>query len=174
MGVEHLVRTMNNDTDRGYLAHAHILRLLTQSGHWPTEALESNPLKLPTLRILRLTSSIRGLSLENLPPLCHENKFAASLRTASQAIDATLLDSRRTIKCQQGTREYDKLFRQSCKPLQCPSTLLKHLVSLWETDTHRWSTLLTAINTFPPDTRYHIQNTEAILTRLPIKKLHGS
>jgi hypothetical protein len=27
MGVEHLVRTMNKDMDRGYLAHAHTLRL---------------------------------------------------------------------------------------------------------------------------------------------------
>ena len=52
VGVEHLICTMNKDMDRGYLAHAHILRLLTQFGHSPTEALESNPLKLPTLRTL--------------------------------------------------------------------------------------------------------------------------
>jgi len=29
MGMEHLVRTMNKDTDMGYLAHVHNLRLLT-------------------------------------------------------------------------------------------------------------------------------------------------
>ena len=29
MGVDHLVHTMNKDTDRGYLAHAHTTRLLT-------------------------------------------------------------------------------------------------------------------------------------------------
>jgi hypothetical protein len=126
MDVEHHVTTMNTGTERGYLAHAHSLRLLTQFGsggrqatfgsgnwggrlprgdlwcgnigsglqrarghcpphiagpstqplvhdtrcalltsvvtiflsfftqfgHWPSEALESNPLKLPTLRIL--------------------------------------------------------------------------------------------------------------------------
>ena len=58
MGMEHLVHSMNKDTDRGYLAHAHTLRLLAQFGQWPTEALESNPLKLPTLRTLRLASTI--------------------------------------------------------------------------------------------------------------------
>ncbi len=29
MGLEHLIRTMNKYTERGYLAHAHILHLLT-------------------------------------------------------------------------------------------------------------------------------------------------
>jgi hypothetical protein len=72
MGVEHLVLTMNKDTERGHLAHAHSLRLLAQFGHWPTEALESNPLKLPTLRILRLASTIHGLAMDNLPSLHHE------------------------------------------------------------------------------------------------------
>ncbi len=33
MGVEHLVTTMNTDTERGYLADAHTLRLLNQFGH---------------------------------------------------------------------------------------------------------------------------------------------
>ena len=33
MGMEHLVRTMNKDTDRGYLVHSHTLRFLTQFGH---------------------------------------------------------------------------------------------------------------------------------------------
>ena len=61
MGIEHLINTMNKDTERGFLAHAHTLRVLIQFNHWPTEALESNPLKLPTLRMLRLANNIDGL-----------------------------------------------------------------------------------------------------------------
>jgi hypothetical protein len=100
MGMEHLVRTTNKDTDRGYMAHAHTLRLLTQFGHWPTEALDSNPLKLPTLRILRLASYIRGLALESFPPLYLENKIPICLRVASQTIDSIRTVSRQTIQCQ--------------------------------------------------------------------------
>ena len=61
MGIEHLIRNMNKDTERGYLAHSHALHILTQFNHWPTEALEPSPLKLPTLRIFHLASSIKGL-----------------------------------------------------------------------------------------------------------------
>ena len=80
MGAEHLATTTNKDTERLYLAHAHTLRLLIQFGHWPTEALESNPLKLPTLRILRLASTIRDFAMDYLPSLQLENKIATSLR----------------------------------------------------------------------------------------------
>jgi hypothetical protein len=61
MGIEHLVNTMNKYTERIYLAHSHTLSILTQFNHWLTEALESNPLKLSTLRILRLASTIKDL-----------------------------------------------------------------------------------------------------------------
>ena len=44
MGIEHLTRVMNKDTERGYTAHAHVHRLLSQFNNWPHEALESNPL----------------------------------------------------------------------------------------------------------------------------------
>jgi hypothetical protein len=33
MGIEHLTRVMNNDTERGFTAHAHVHRLLTQLNH---------------------------------------------------------------------------------------------------------------------------------------------
>ena len=60
MGIEPLTRVMNKDTERGFTARAHVhRRLLSQLNHWPQEALESNPLKLPTLRILRLASNIQ-------------------------------------------------------------------------------------------------------------------
>ena len=75
MGVEHLVTAMNKDTERGYLAHAHSLRLLTRFGDWPTKALESSPLKLPTLRVLKLASIIHGLAMDNLLPLHIENLY---------------------------------------------------------------------------------------------------
>jgi len=29
MGIEHLINTMNTDTERGFLAHTHTLRILT-------------------------------------------------------------------------------------------------------------------------------------------------
>ncbi len=61
MGIEHLTRVTNKDTERGFTAHAHVHRLISQFNHWSHEALESNPLKLPTLRILRLASTIPGL-----------------------------------------------------------------------------------------------------------------
>jgi len=89
MGIEHLINTMNKDTEQGFLAHSHTLRILTQFNHWPTEALESNPFKLPTLRILHLAINIKGLELDNLPPLLHNNDIAARLRVASQAVDET-------------------------------------------------------------------------------------
>ena len=49
MGIEHLIRNMNKDTERRYLAHYHALRILTQLDHWPIEALESNRPMLPNI-----------------------------------------------------------------------------------------------------------------------------
>ncbi len=66
MGIEHLTRVVNKDSERGFTAHAHVHRLLSQFNHWPWEALESNRLKLPTLRILRLASRIPRLEFEGL------------------------------------------------------------------------------------------------------------
>jgi len=43
IGIEHLTRVMNKDTDKRFTAHAHVHRLLSQFNHWPHEALESNP-----------------------------------------------------------------------------------------------------------------------------------
>jgi hypothetical protein len=60
MGTENLTRVMNKDSERGFTAHAHAHRFLSQFNHWPWEALGSNPLKLPTLRILRLASTYPG------------------------------------------------------------------------------------------------------------------
>jgi hypothetical protein len=131
------------------------------------------PPEATTLRILRLASSIKGLELKNLPPLSQENEIANSLRAASQATDTTRRDNRRTIQCQQGTKEYDKLVRHHCKPLQYSNTLLKHLAPLWETWIHKWSKILTIDNKFTSDTRLYIQQTEALLARLPNRKHKG-
>jgi len=78
MGIEHLTRIMNKDTERGFTAHAHDHRLLSQFNHWPQEALESDPLKLPTLRILRLASNIPGLEYDHMPPLHQDNHITDS------------------------------------------------------------------------------------------------
>ena len=61
MGIEYLTRVMNKDPERGFTAHAYVNRLLSQFNHWPQKTLESNPLQLPTLRILRLASNIANL-----------------------------------------------------------------------------------------------------------------
>ena len=70
---------MNTDKERGFKAHAHVHRLLSQYNHWPQEALESNPLKLPTLRSIRLASTIPGLEYDRLPPLHHDNVISTSI-----------------------------------------------------------------------------------------------
>ena len=61
MGIEHLTRVVDKDSERGFTAYAQVHRLLSQFYHWPREALESNLLKLPTLRIFTLASRIQGL-----------------------------------------------------------------------------------------------------------------
>ena len=80
MGIDHLTRVMNKDTNRGFKAHAHVHRLLSQCNYWPHEAIESNPLKLPTLRILRLASAIPGLEFDRLPSLHQEKDIATIIR----------------------------------------------------------------------------------------------
>ena len=92
----------------------------THTDYYPNSA--TGPLKLPTLRILRLASTLHGLPMDNLPPLHLENEIATGLRATSQAIDTIRMDSRHTIPSQQGTREYDKLVRQNCKPLHYSNT----------------------------------------------------
>ena len=85
MEVEHLIRTMNKDMEKGYLSYSHVIRILAQFNHYPSEALGSNPLKLPTHRTLRLASTIQGLELENIYLLSHESEMATRLGAASQA-----------------------------------------------------------------------------------------
>ena len=87
MGIEHLTRVVNKDSERGFTAHAHVHRLLSQFNHWQREALESNPLKLTTLRILRLASRIPGLEFDGLPPLRQDNAITTSIREASIEVD---------------------------------------------------------------------------------------
>jgi len=88
MKIEDLARIMNKDTERGFTAHAHVHRLLSQFNHWPQEALESDPLKLPTLRILSLASHIPGLEYDRPPPLHKDNDITTSIREASRAVDS--------------------------------------------------------------------------------------
>jgi hypothetical protein len=127
MGIEHLTRIMNKDTERGFTAHAHVHRLLFQFNHWPLEALESNPLKLPTIHILRLASHIPGLEYDRLLPLHQDNDITTSIREASIEIDSTRLGKRVLIQGQMGTKEHDKMVRQQYKPIQCSNKILEHL-----------------------------------------------
>ena len=109
MGIEHLTRAMNKDMERGFTAHAHVHRLITQFNHWPREVLESNPLKLPTLRILRLASHIPGLEYDCLPPLHKDNDINTSIRKASIEVDNARQAKRVSIQGQMGTKKYDKM-----------------------------------------------------------------
>ncbi len=79
MGIEHLTRVMNKDTETGFTAHAHVRRILIQFDHWPHEALESNRLKIPTLRILRLASTLPGLEFDLLLPLHYDDAISTSI-----------------------------------------------------------------------------------------------
>jgi len=129
MGIEHLTRIMNKDTERGFTAHAHVHRLLSQFNHWLQEALESNPLKLPTLRILRLASHIPGLEFDRMPCLHQDNDITTSIREASREVDSVRQGKRGTIQGQMGTKEYDKMVRQQCKQIQYSNKIFKHLAS---------------------------------------------
>ncbi len=124
MGTRHLLNSMNKNSETRYLAYSHTHRILTQFNHWPTEALESNPLKLPTLRVLRLASTITNIHLENLPTLTCDNAFATSIRMASQDTDDTRHKKRHTTQGTTGTKEYDTLVRQQWKPIQYSNKLL--------------------------------------------------
>ena len=167
MGIEHLIRTINKDTERGYLVHSHVLRILTQFTHWwPTEALESSPLKLPTIHVLRLANTIKGLELENLPSLLSENDIATSFCVAYQAVDDARIKKRHTLPCPMGTKHFDTLVRQKYRPVKFSNKLLKHLAPLWETGIHKWNSLLTIKYTSPSTFNYHIQPTNAILAML--------
>jgi hypothetical protein len=118
IGIENLTRIINKDSERGYTAHAHVHRLLSQFGYWPLDALESNSPEILTLRIIRHASTIPGHEFENLPPLHLTNSISTSIRDASRAVDNARGDKRTTLQGQVDTKECDKLGRQQSKPVQ--------------------------------------------------------
>ena len=127
MGIEHLTRIMNKVTESGFTANAHVHRLLSQFNHWPQEALESNPLKLPTHRILTLVSHTPVLEFDRLPPLHQGNDITTSIREVSRAFDSARQGKRDTIQGQMDTNVYDKMVRHQCKPIQYCNKILTHL-----------------------------------------------
>jgi hypothetical protein len=174
MGIDHLTRVLDKNSERGFAAHAHTIRLLSQYNHWPHEALESNPLKLPTLRILKLASIFSGLKFDRLPPLHQDNEIANSIREASTAVDTIRQDKRNTIQGQLGSKEFDKLVRQHCKPIQFSNKLLKHLAPLWELGIHRWNSIIAVPRHTTEDYTLRIQPTDVIMARLPNGDKPGS
>jgi hypothetical protein len=124
MGIKHLTRIVNKDAERGFTAHVHVHRLLSQYNHWPHDALESNSLKLPTLRILRLASTIAGMEYDRLPHLHQDNDISTSIREASRAVDNSRQEKRTIPQGQVGNKEYDTMARQQCKPIQYSKKLL--------------------------------------------------
>jgi hypothetical protein len=152
---------------RGFTAHAHVHRLLSQFNHWSQEALESNPLKLPTFRILRLASNIPGLEYDRMPPLHQDNDITTSIREASDAVDNARHVKRTTLHGQTCTKKHDKIVRQQCKPIQYHKKLLKHLALLWELGLHNWDSLLKIQRHANEDYTLHIQPTSVIMVRLP-------
>jgi len=136
MGIEHLTRIVNKYSERGFTAHAHVNRLISRFDHWPLEALESNPLKIPTLRILRHANTIPGLGFESLPPLHQANAISSSIRYTSLAVNNSHSEQHSTLQGHVGNQEYDKLVRQQCKPITYSHQLLEHLAPLWELGIH--------------------------------------
>jgi hypothetical protein len=110
MGIEHITRVMNKDTEKGFTAHAHVHRLLSQFNHWSQEALEASPLKLPTLRILRLASNIPRLEYDHLPPLQHDNVITTTIRESSITVDNARQEKRTTLQGQQAQRNTTRWF----------------------------------------------------------------
>ena len=110
MGIKHLTRVMNKDTEGWFTANAHVHLLLSQFNYWPQEALESNPIKLPTLRILRLASNIPGLEYDSMPPLHQDNDIIISIREESSAVDNARHVKRTALQEQTGPKEHDKIF----------------------------------------------------------------
>jgi hypothetical protein len=109
VGIEHLTHIMNKDTERGFTAHAHVHRLLSQFNHWPRETLEFNSLNLPTLRLLKLASHILGLEYDNIPPLHQKNAITIGIREALIVTDNACQDKRASIQGHVGTKEHDKM-----------------------------------------------------------------
>jgi len=137
MGIEHLTCVMNKDTERVFTANAHVHHLLSQFNHWSHETLESNPLKLPTFRILRLASTIPGLKFNRLPSLHQENDITTNIRESSKAVDNTRYERRTTLQGQLGPKEHDKMARKQYKPIQYSkncSHILPH--SGWDLGLH--------------------------------------
>ena len=66
-----------------------------------------------------------------------------------------------------GTKDYDTLVREPCKPIKYSNNLLKHLAPIWETGIYEWNNLLTIKHASPTAFTYHIQPTDAILAKLP-------
>jgi hypothetical protein len=166
MAIENLTRIMNKHTERGFTAHAHVHRLLSQFNHWPQEALESNPLKLPIIRILRLASNILSLEYDRLPPLHHVDAITIIIREASRAVDNARQEKRTSLQGQSGTKEYDKMLRQQCKSIQYYNKLLKHLTPLWEMEQPSWNNLLTIQRHYNEDYTLHIQPTSVMKLNL--------
>lgn len=94
MGIEHLTRSTNKNTERRFTAHAHAHRIISRFNHCPMEALETTTLKLPTLRILRLASTVSGLELEKLSGLQQDNETATNIKSASRTVDKTRQDKK--------------------------------------------------------------------------------
>jgi hypothetical protein len=114
-----------------------------------------------------MASTITNLHLDDLPPLTRDNAIATTIRMASQATDDTRHRKRHTIQCTMGTKEYDTLLRQQCKPIHFSNKLLKHLAPLWETGVTDWHSILTKSHNPKETTTYHIQPTTATLAELP-------
>jgi hypothetical protein len=69
-----------------------------------------------------------------------------------------------------GTKKFDALIRQQCKPINYSNKVFKQLASLWETGVFKWNNLLTVKNISSTTLTYHIQPTDAILVRLPTSR----
>jgi hypothetical protein len=127
---------MNKDTGKWLTAHAYVHMLLYKFNHWLAKALEATTLKLPILRILRLTNTLPGLEIEHLPRLQQGNEILTGISWHHNQY-TTLDKIRSTLQGQLYTKEHDNLVREHCKPTQYSNNLLKHLAPLWDLNTYK-------------------------------------
>ncbi len=142
MRIEHRTGAMDIDTERGFTAHAHAHRPLSQYTHWTREAPESNPLKLPTLCILRHASTIPGLEFAY-----HLSTMITISPQASQRhrerLPTLVKKSVPHYKDKYALRNATSSFDNDVNLYNTPQSYSNTSPPLWELGIHDWNILIT-------------------------------
>jgi len=93
--------------------------------------------------------------------------ITTSIKEASTEVDNTRQAKRVSIQGQMGTKEYDKMVRKQCKPIQYSNKILEHLPPLWELGLNNWNNLITIQHHTEEHYTLHISPTNVLMARLP-------